>query len=160
MEKYKMKQFIYATLIAITLLFAVGCSEDSIVNNSSCSPNSNELIYSIDSVGVQSNDSGWVYLMSTYTNIPIDYTGQMIVEFEGNTNLDDLAMKELYFSVKKSNSNYYSQSLQSTNEILGYHSYSFNGTRKSELNFISSIIFSNRTNANVYFKNIQVFKVN
>ncbi|WP_276977705.1 hypothetical protein [Flavobacterium filum] len=151
-----MKTFLIAFLIGFIFLF-IGCSEDPIFNIVSCSPNTNELIYSIDSVGVQSNDSGWIYLMSTYTNIPIDYTGQMVVEFEGNTNLDDLAMKELYFSVKKSNSNYYSQSLQTTNEILGFHSYRFNVTRKSELNFICSIIFSNRTNANVYFKDIKVF---
>jgi hypothetical protein len=156
-----MKHIIFITFLVLAA-FLFGCSEDNLLTNQSIdSTNSNELIFQLDSLSTSTSDSGWVYLMNTYTNIPIDYTGAMVVEFEGLTNLNDSAIKELYFSVKKFNSNYYSVPLQSTNEILGFNSYRFNVTKKSELNFIATIIYNNNSGyAFLKFNNIKVFKVN
>lgn len=151
-----MKHILVAILITI-ITFITGCDDNNIVD-----PNKNTKVYfEIDSLGIETSNSGWIYLTNTFTNIPLFYKTK--VEFTGHTNLDSTCQMSLYTSASDSGSNYFNYNLNTFEAINQFHSFEVSYSGKNPIiNFIAQIIYLNpeivqfNGNGYIYFKNIKV----
>lgn len=149
-------------VIFLALFTIIGCGDDNIVNNSTILTNET-LLFQLDSLGIETSNSGWIYQMKTYTNILI-YSSNIKVEFTGYTNLDTTCQMSLYVSASKSGHNYFSYFTDNPASINQFHSFNIASTgRENYLNFIAQIIYLNpeiiefNGNGYIYFKNIKVY---
>lgn len=143
-------------VLFLALFTIIGCDNDNIVNLTNNSVNNSEVIFELDSLGINTLDTGWIYQMKTYTNIPV-YNTNIRVEFFGYTNLDTTSQMSLYVSASKSGHNYFSYFKDNPTAINQFHSFNITSTgRGNYLNFIAEILYASN-GGYIYFKNIKVY---
>lgn len=147
----------YLIVVLFLALFTIiGCDNDNILNITENSVNNSEVIFELDSLGINTLDTGWIYQMKTYTNIPV-YNPSIRVEFTGYTNLNSSSQMSLYVSASKSVHNYFSYYVDNPTTINQFHSFNITSTgRGNYLNFIAEILYANASRY-IYFKNIKVY---